>query len=67
MSDLPHRALVLGLAVSGEAAALALAARGVEVVVSDRSPDADAGRLLCAGRHKTRMYLRPLPALRRNA
>jgi UDP-N-acetylmuramoylalanine--D-glutamate ligase len=49
MSDLPHRALVLGLAVSGEAAALALAARGVEVVVSDRSPDADASRLAGAG------------------
>jgi UDP-N-acetylmuramoylalanine--D-glutamate ligase len=49
MSQLPHRALVLGLAVSGEAAALALAARGVEVVVSDRSPDADASRLAGAG------------------
>ncbi len=49
MSDLPRRVLVLGLAVTGEAAALALAARGVEVVVSDRSPDADAGRLAGTG------------------
>ena len=40
---------MLGLAVTGEAAALALAARGVEVVVSDRSPDADAGRLAGTG------------------
>jgi UDP-N-acetylmuramoylalanine--D-glutamate ligase len=46
---LPRRALVLGLAVSGRAAALALAARGVEVVVADRSPDADPGRLAEAG------------------
>ena len=49
MSDLPRRVLVLGLAVTGEAAALALAARGVEVVVSDRSPDADPGRLAGTG------------------
>jgi UDP-N-acetylmuramoylalanine--D-glutamate ligase len=49
MSDLPRRALVLGLAVTGEAAALALAARGVEVVVNDRSPDADPGRLTGTG------------------
>jgi len=49
MNELPRRALVLGLAVSGEAAALALAARGVEVVVSDRSPDADPGRLAGTG------------------
>ncbi|MBV8480992.1 MAG: UDP-N-acetylmuramoyl-L-alanine--D-glutamate ligase [Actinobacteria bacterium] len=40
---------MLGLAVTGEAAALALAARGVEVVVNDRSPDADAGRLAGTG------------------
>lgn len=40
---------MLGLAVTGEAAALALAARGVEVVVSDRSPDADPGRLAGTG------------------
>ncbi|HKT43382.1 MAG TPA: UDP-N-acetylmuramoyl-L-alanine--D-glutamate ligase [Gaiellaceae bacterium] len=49
MGDLPGRALVLGLAVTGEAAALALAARGVEVIVSDRSPDAGPGRLAGTG------------------
>ncbi len=49
MGDLPGRALVLGLAVTGEAAALALAARGVDVVVTDRSPDADPGRLAGTG------------------
>ena len=49
MSDLPRRALVLGLAATGEAAALALAARGVEVVVNDRSADADPGRLAGTG------------------
>jgi UDP-N-acetylmuramoylalanine--D-glutamate ligase len=42
---LPGRALVVGLARSGLAAAAALAARGVEVVAADRSPDVDAGRL----------------------
>ena len=42
---LPRRALVLGLAVTGRAAATALVERGVEVVVADRSPDGDAGRL----------------------
>ena len=42
---LPRRALVLGLARSGRAAAAALARRGVPVVAADRSPDADAGRL----------------------
>ncbi|HET7353695.1 MAG TPA: UDP-N-acetylmuramoyl-L-alanine--D-glutamate ligase [Gaiellaceae bacterium] len=42
---LPRRALVLGLARSGRAAAAALARHGVHVVVADRSPDADAGRL----------------------
>ncbi|HLY86565.1 MAG TPA: UDP-N-acetylmuramoyl-L-alanine--D-glutamate ligase [Gaiellaceae bacterium] len=42
---LPRRALVLGLARSGRAAASALARRGVEVVAADRAPDADAGRL----------------------
>jgi UDP-N-acetylmuramoylalanine--D-glutamate ligase len=46
---LPRRALVLGLARSGRAAALALAARGVEVVAADRSSGADAGRLADAG------------------
>src|SRR5476649_1140355 len=42
---LPQRALVVGLARSGRAAALALALRGVEVVAADRSADADPGRL----------------------
>ena len=42
---LPRRALVLGLARSGRAAAAALARRGVSVVAADRSADADAGRL----------------------
>jgi UDP-N-acetylmuramoylalanine--D-glutamate ligase len=41
--------LVLGLARSGRAAALALARRGDRVVAVDRSPDADAGRLAEAG------------------
>ena len=49
MSDLPRRAVVLGLGVTGEAAALALAASGVEVVATDRSPDADPGRLAGTG------------------
>jgi UDP-N-acetylmuramoylalanine--D-glutamate ligase len=43
------RALVLGLARSGEAAALALARRGVDVVGVDRNEDIDAGRLRGAG------------------
>ena len=42
---LPRRALVLGLARSGRAAAAALAGRGVDVVAVDRSPDVEAGRL----------------------
>ncbi len=42
---LPQRALVVGLARSGRAAAAALARRGVNVVAADVSPDADAGRL----------------------
>jgi UDP-N-acetylmuramoylalanine--D-glutamate ligase len=46
---LPRRALVVGLARSGRAAALALARRGVGVVASDRSGDADPGRLADAG------------------
>jgi len=46
---LPRRALVLGLARSGRAAALALVTRGVEVVAADRSADADPGRLAEAG------------------
>jgi UDP-N-acetylmuramoylalanine--D-glutamate ligase len=46
---LPRRALVLGLARSGRASALALARRGVEVVAADRSESADPGRLAEAG------------------
>jgi UDP-N-acetylmuramoylalanine--D-glutamate ligase len=46
---LPRRALVVGLARSGEAAALALARRGVEVIAADRATDFDAGRLVEAG------------------
>jgi UDP-N-acetylmuramoylalanine--D-glutamate ligase len=46
---LPKRALVVGLARSGRAAAAALARRGVNVVAADRSPDADSGRLGDAG------------------
>jgi UDP-N-acetylmuramoylalanine--D-glutamate ligase len=42
---LPRRALVVGLARSGVAAAAALAQRGVHVVAVDRSADVDAGRL----------------------
>jgi UDP-N-acetylmuramoylalanine--D-glutamate ligase len=41
--------LVLGLARSGEAAALALARRGVAVVGVDRREDLDGGRLRAAG------------------
>jgi UDP-N-acetylmuramoylalanine--D-glutamate ligase len=46
---LPRSALVVGLARSGEAAALALARRGVRVRGVDRSPAIDAGRLRAAG------------------
>jgi len=46
---LPRRALVVGLARSGRAAAQALAERGVSVVAADRAPDVDAGRLAEAG------------------
>ncbi|HXV94946.1 MAG TPA: UDP-N-acetylmuramoyl-L-alanine--D-glutamate ligase [Gaiellaceae bacterium] len=42
---LPESALVLGLARSGEAAALALARRGVRVVGVDRNDELDPGRL----------------------
>jgi UDP-N-acetylmuramoylalanine--D-glutamate ligase len=42
-------ALVLGLARSGQAAALALARRGERVVGVDRSTEVDAGRLEAAG------------------
>jgi UDP-N-acetylmuramoylalanine--D-glutamate ligase len=43
------KALVLGLARSGEAAALALARRGVDVVGVDRNEALDAGRLRTVG------------------
>jgi UDP-N-acetylmuramoylalanine--D-glutamate ligase len=46
---LPRRALVLGLARSGQAAALALAHRGVPTVGVDRATGLDAGRLAEAG------------------
>jgi UDP-N-acetylmuramoylalanine--D-glutamate ligase len=46
---LPRSALVVGLARSGQAAALALARRGVDVVGADRGTVADAGRLAAAG------------------
>jgi UDP-N-acetylmuramoylalanine--D-glutamate ligase len=46
---LPERALVLGLARSGEAAALALTRRGVAVRAADRNEAVDAGRLREAG------------------
>jgi UDP-N-acetylmuramoylalanine--D-glutamate ligase len=46
---LPRRALVIGLARSGQAAALALARRGVEVVAADRSSGVDGGRLAAVG------------------
>jgi UDP-N-acetylmuramoylalanine--D-glutamate ligase len=45
----PASALVVGLARSGRAAALALAERGVRVRAADRSPSADPGRLQEAG------------------
>jgi UDP-N-acetylmuramoylalanine--D-glutamate ligase len=45
---LPRRALVVGVARSGQAAAAALARRGVETVVADRAADADPGRLAAA-------------------
>src|SRR5207344_2812521 len=48
-SSLPEKALVLGLARSGEAAALALVRRGVRVVGVDRNEELDAGRLRAAG------------------
>jgi UDP-N-acetylmuramoylalanine--D-glutamate ligase len=46
---LPRRALVVGLARSGVAAASALARRGVHVVAADRSPEVDSGRLAHLG------------------
>jgi UDP-N-acetylmuramoylalanine--D-glutamate ligase len=46
---LPRRAIVVGLARSGQAAALALARRGVPTVGVDRSTDIEVGRLAEAG------------------
>jgi UDP-N-acetylmuramoylalanine--D-glutamate ligase len=46
---LPDRALVVGLARSGEAAALALARRGLRVIAVDRDPGRTTGRLAEAG------------------
>jgi UDP-N-acetylmuramoylalanine--D-glutamate ligase len=46
---LPRRALVLGLARSGQAAALALSRRGVLTLGVDRAADLDTGRLAEAG------------------
>jgi UDP-N-acetylmuramoylalanine--D-glutamate ligase len=48
-SPLPRRALVLGLARSGQAAALALAERGVRVIAVDRDAAVDASQLSAAG------------------
>jgi UDP-N-acetylmuramoylalanine--D-glutamate ligase len=45
----PATAVVVGLARSGQAAALALALRGVHVVGVDRRDDLDASRLAAAG------------------
>src|SRR5918992_1548574 len=47
--QLPARAVVLGLARTGHAAALALARRGVEVVGVDRDAGVETGRLAEAG------------------
>jgi UDP-N-acetylmuramoylalanine--D-glutamate ligase len=49
MDALPGSALVVGLARSGQAAALALARRGVRVVGVDRRSDLAVGRLAEAG------------------
>ena len=49
MQHLPGSALVVGLARSGEAAALALARHGVRVVGVDRRPELEVGRLAEAG------------------
>ncbi|MGZ4379172.1 MAG: Mur ligase family protein, partial [Gaiellaceae bacterium] len=46
---LPRRALVLGLARSGQSAALALARRGVPTVAADRAAHVETGRLAEAG------------------
>jgi UDP-N-acetylmuramoylalanine--D-glutamate ligase len=47
--ELPRRALVVGLARSGQAAALALAKHGAKVVAADRKAELDVGRLEEAG------------------
>ncbi len=47
--SLPASALVVGLARSGQAAALALARRGVHVIGIDRAPELDVSRLAEAG------------------
>jgi UDP-N-acetylmuramoylalanine--D-glutamate ligase len=47
--ELPRRALVVGLARSGQAAALALAQRGAQVLAVDRKVDLDLGRLEAVG------------------
>jgi UDP-N-acetylmuramoylalanine--D-glutamate ligase len=47
--DLPRRALVVGLARSGQAGALALVRRGARVVATDRKTDLEVGRLEAAG------------------
>ncbi|MDX6493412.1 MAG: hypothetical protein QOH02_1347, partial [Gaiellaceae bacterium] len=44
--ELPSRALVLGLARSGQAAARALAGRGVGVLAVDRNEQLDVGDLV---------------------
>ena len=49
MSEFPDRVLVLGLARSGRAAALALARRGVTVVAVDRSTELDVSELVGEG------------------
>ncbi|HYZ18241.1 MAG TPA: UDP-N-acetylmuramoyl-L-alanine--D-glutamate ligase [Gaiellaceae bacterium] len=49
MTALPRRVLVVGLARSGQAAALALARRDVEVVGADRSDEPDTERIAEAG------------------
>ena len=48
-AGLPDSALVVGLARSGQAAALALARRGVRVIGVDRAAALDVGRLAAAG------------------
>jgi len=46
---LPRRALVVGLARSGQAACLALARHGVPTIATDRSEAVDSRRLVAAG------------------